>query len=124
MVKGIAEKSPHLKHLIVVRGNAPEGTIAFSRLIEDIRLDDSSTEYLSKLGPSPEDVMHLGPTGGTTGVPKLVPKTHNAHMSCCYYLSRASERDLKEVSLSPGCSSVECGLHGPVWRENCAFLFH
>jgi non-ribosomal peptide synthetase component E (peptide arylation enzyme) len=99
MVKSIAEKSPHLKHLIVVRGDAPEGTIAFSRLIEDVKVDDSTTEYLSKLGPSPDDVMHLSPTGGTTGLPKLVPKTHNAHMTCGYYLSRASERDLKEVSL-------------------------
>ncbi len=99
MVKSIAEKFPSLKHVIVVKGNAPEGTIAFSRLVEDVRLDDSSIEYLRKLGPSPDDIVHLGPTGGTTGLPKLVPKTHDCHVSYCYYLARSVERDLKEISL-------------------------
>ena len=99
MVKAVKEKCPSLRNLIVVRDEAPPGTLSLSKLMEGIPLGPRTDEYLSKSRPTPDDVLHLAPTGGTTGLPKLVPRTHNAHLCKSYYWARAQERGPKEVDL-------------------------
>ena len=37
------------------------------------------------------DVAHMGPTGGTTGLPKVVPRTHNDYLCRVEYSARAWE---------------------------------
>ena len=49
-------------------------------MISKVREGCRSLEHLAQLRPLPDDVLHLAPTGGTTGLPKLVPKTHNVQL--------------------------------------------
>jgi non-ribosomal peptide synthetase component E (peptide arylation enzyme) len=98
-LRAIREKHPHLKHLIVVREEAPPGTISFSQLMAESRADKGSGQYLRKFRPSPDDVIHLAPTGGTTGLPKLVPRTANAHLTKSYYFCRAFAKGPEDVDL-------------------------
>jgi len=99
MVKAVREKCPSLGNLIVVRDEAPPGTLSLSKLMEETQPGPDTHEYLSKFRPSPDDVLHLAPTGGTTGLPKLVPKSHNVHLCKAYYWARAEERGPREVDL-------------------------
>ena len=99
MVKAIREKCPSLRNLILVRDEAPQGTLSLSKLIDEHQLGPGTDEHLSQFRPSPDDVLHLAPTGGTTGLPKLVPRTHNNHLCKAYYWARAEERGPKEVDL-------------------------
>ncbi len=99
MVNAVREKCPSLRNLIVVKDEAPPGTLSFTTLMEGIQLGPETDEYLNKFRPSPDDVLHLAPTGGTTGLPKLVPRTHNAHLCKAYYWARAQERGPREVDL-------------------------
>lgn len=99
MMKAVREKSRSLGNLIVVRSEALSSTLSLSELMEECREDSRTDPDLSRFRPSPDDVLHLAPTGGTTGRPKLVPRTHNAHLCKAYYWARAAERGPSEVDL-------------------------
>jgi 2,3-dihydroxybenzoate-AMP ligase len=99
MAKVVKENTPSLRNIIVVRGEVPPGTVSLSHLMGQNRPTLESDAYLRKLRPSPKDVLHLAPTGGTTGLPKLVPRIHNAHLCKAYYWARTAERGPREVDL-------------------------
>ncbi|MEE9202763.1 MAG: AMP-binding protein, partial [Dehalococcoidia bacterium] len=99
MVKALKAKFSSMEHVIVVRDEAPPGTVSFSRLMADTRLDKSSAKRVHRFRPSPHQVIQLAPTGGTTGLPKLVPKTHNDHLTKAYYFARTLELGPREVGL-------------------------
>jgi len=99
VVKTLKESCPSLQNLIVVRDEAPPGTLSLSNLMEEIQPGPETHEYLSEFRPSADDILHLAPTGGTTGLPKLVPKSHNVHLCKAYYWARAEERGPREVDL-------------------------
>jgi non-ribosomal peptide synthetase component E (peptide arylation enzyme) len=44
-------------------------------------------------------VAHMGPTGGTTGLPKAAPRTHNDYMSRVEYAARACEFNNHDICL-------------------------
>jgi pyochelin biosynthesis protein PchD len=75
----MGRKCASLQHLIVAGGEAPAGThglheLAFSITHEDARL------ALSHLRISPADVMLFQTSGGTTGVPKVIPRMHAEYL--------------------------------------------
>jgi len=99
MVKAVQKRNPTLKNLIVVKDNGTAGAISLPDLMEDYAMDSGPETDLMKYRPSPDDILHLAPTGGTTGLPKLVPRTHNAHLTKAYYFARDAERSFKDIDL-------------------------
>lgn len=118
MVKGLQEQYIHLRHIIVARDDATEGTISLSRIMEDTKVTEDTPDYLAGLGPSPDDVLHLGPTGGTTGLSKLVPRTHNAHLIRTDCFIRGLELGYGEVTLPFGPMTHE----GPHCHNFCSWI--
>jgi len=49
----------------------------FNELIHKVDFVRQPGNDLQSLPPDPNDLCHLMPTGGTTDLPKLVPRTHN-----------------------------------------------
>jgi 2,3-dihydroxybenzoate-AMP ligase len=79
LIKQIRSKFECLKHVIVPgNGKTLPGTLPMESLIQDINLEDYPDNYLDQYRPDPNDVAILSPTGGTTGLPKIVPRTHNS----------------------------------------------
>lgn len=74
MVKRIREGAPHLKHGIVL-GHAPEGFVSLTDLIE--RPTTRPETDLERISIDPTDPALFLLSGGTTGIPKLIPRTHN-----------------------------------------------
>ena len=74
MVSRVAQKNETLKHIIVL-GEAPTGTDSLTKLIETPASRPSSD--LDKVGIDPLDPAVFQLSGGTTGIPKLIPRTHN-----------------------------------------------
>jgi long-chain acyl-CoA synthetase len=71
------EGLPKLEHLIVVDGEAPEGTIALA----DVEGSDPDFDGAAAAAEvSPDDILTLIYTSGTTGHPKGVQLTHRAIM--------------------------------------------
>jgi len=74
MIARVAEASPCLKFRIVL-GPAGPGELSLSELID--RPATLPQSALSGFAADPEDPCIFQLSGGTTGVPKLIPRTHN-----------------------------------------------
>jgi long-chain acyl-CoA synthetase len=85
------ENLPELKHVIVVDGDAPEGTLALSEI--EGSDPDFDPESVGAVGP--DDVLTLIYTSGTTGPPKGVQLTHHNVM----FAAQATEQI---ITFEPG----------------------
>ena len=70
LARGVREQAPGLRHVIVA-GDPGEGNLA---------LDDLYDEPVELTEPDPSDVAVLQLSGGSTGVPKLIPRTHDDYL--------------------------------------------
>jgi len=62
----------------IILGAAPKGFLSLTELIE--RKSVRSTDELKRITIDPEDPALFQLSGGTTGVPKLIPRTHNDYV--------------------------------------------
>ncbi|MGW8826030.1 (2,3-dihydroxybenzoyl)adenylate synthase [Paenibacillus lautus] len=69
---------PSLRHVIVAGDPGPGAFVS----LDDLYLDDSERSlYGSDVeGPDPGDIAFLQLSGGTTGLPKLIPRTHDDYI--------------------------------------------
>jgi non-ribosomal peptide synthetase component E (peptide arylation enzyme) len=74
MTGRIQQTASHLRHRIVF-GNAPDGCISLNDLIN--RPSRRSESDLDAIAIDPELPALFLLSGGTTGIPKLIPRTHN-----------------------------------------------
>lgn len=107
MIESIRSRKPLLKHIIVIDPPSeedpkmPEGTVSFHHLLKKVDLKQYPKDYLQAFKPDPDEICHLMPTGGTTGLPKIVPRTHNDFFCNCYYRALAGERSPHDINLIP-----------------------
>jgi non-ribosomal peptide synthetase component E (peptide arylation enzyme) len=47
-------------------------------------------------------VAHMGPTGGTTGAPKIVPRTHNSLITGLEYCAKSWDQSIEDINLLAG----------------------
>jgi len=103
IIHDVLKDHPEIKHVITVRGEGDQGP--FETLEALMGKVDPSEKNLARLAarrPDPEQVAHMGPTGGTTGEPKIVPRTHNSLLTGIDYCSRAWEQSNEDVNLLAG----------------------
>jgi 2,3-dihydroxybenzoate-AMP ligase/mycobactin salicyl-AMP ligase len=91
VTKAVLKDNPQMKSVILVRGKESEGTLNLEILIQEGTISDRNMERLARRRPDPMEVAHMGPTGGTTGLPKVVPRTHNDYLCRVEYAARAWE---------------------------------
>ena len=77
LVARIRNEQPQLKHGIIL-GEAPPGFVSLDDLIARKSLRDASE--LARIAIDPTDPALFLLSGGTTGVPKLIPRTHNDYV--------------------------------------------
>ena len=78
-VLSIKDSAPHLRHIVLIRGTAPEGVLSWDSLFEKGRAAyerDPKAFEASWRGVGPEDTVSLIYTSGTTGPPKGVTYSH------------------------------------------------
>ncbi len=96
----VKQGNPKLKHVISVRAAKERGE--FTTSIESL-LDRKSIpidrERLSTRRPEAMDVAHIVPSGGTTGLPKGIPRTHNDYICNVEYLHKVGEMSSNETCL-------------------------
>jgi len=92
--RGMQEKVPSLKHLIVARGRTDDQ----KRLIQSISLE-AARRQLSQVKLTPEDCFVFQLSGGSTGVPKIIPRFHGEYLAHCDSWNRMHGMDEGSVAI-------------------------
>ena len=77
LVRRIGNAQNRMK-LGIILGETPQGFLSLNELID--RPSQRSPDELNKIAIDPEDPALFQLSGGTTGVPKLIPRTHNDYI--------------------------------------------
>ncbi len=92
--------NPQLRHIVSVRGQGKNRnfTASLEELLcrTDARKDQPATAVIS---PQRADLAHILPSGGTTGLPKAIPRTHEDYLSNVYHLHRAGDMQVEDICL-------------------------
>lgn len=96
----VKRENPQLRHVISVRGAKERGefTTSIESLLER-KLNPADRERLDRRRPEATNVAHIVPSGGTTGLPKGIPRTHNDYICNVEYLHKVGEMNTSEICL-------------------------
>ncbi|MBW2030623.1 MAG: AMP-binding protein [Deltaproteobacteria bacterium] len=99
IIDDVLKRNSNLKHVVLARGRRHKRFHGLESLIESAELTEDNLLNLANRRPDPMRVAHMGPTGGTTGLPKVVVRTHNDYLCRVEYASRAWELGYDDVLL-------------------------
>ena len=103
IISDVLKTSRKLRNVITVRGeDRAQPFASLEKLIDRTPLTARNLARLARRRPDPTDVAHMGTTGGTTGVPKIVPRTHNSLIAGIEFCSRSWEQNNEDVNLIAG----------------------
>ena len=102
IIRDVLRDNPDMENVILVRGAEHEGCLNMEKLIDQAELSEDTLGKLADRRPDPDQVAHMGPTGGTTGLPKVAPRTHNNVLCSVEYAARAWELEGSDVWLLAG----------------------
>ena len=102
IIQEVLKESPQMKNVIVARGGDQEDYLSLEGLIEGGELTEKNMMALAQRRPDPMQVAHMGPTGGTTGLPKVVPRTHNDLICSSDHVAKAWEMEATDICLLVG----------------------
>ena len=91
LIDEVLKENSQIKHIIQVRTGGNSKYLTIEKLIEQAELTKDNLKALEDRRPDPDEVSHILPTGGTTGLPKASPRTHNCYICNIEYHSRAWE---------------------------------
>lgn len=114
LLREVMKKSERLTHLISVRSPDSEAFTQMESLMTSGEPTASDLEGLAARRPDPMEVSMILLTGGTTGLPKAVPRTHNDYIASVEYHSRAWEVTSEDVVLTVAPVSHAQGMHNGV----------
>lgn len=95
--QSMAARHPSLQHLVVVRGSRA-GLPSIDALIAGMPLGDARRR-LADLPLGPQDVLAFQLSGGTTGVPKIIPRFHAEYLG-------HSAGWMRRYRIEPGCRVI------------------
>jgi 2,3-dihydroxybenzoate-AMP ligase/mycobactin salicyl-AMP ligase len=120
LIKEVKSVTKGLRHIIMPQDGdlLPDDALSMEALMENVNLGRYTGGYLDSFRPDPNDVAVLLPTGGTTGLPKMVPRTHNSLIVTNKYIS-ASHRTSDAILLQATPVGHAMAMQGAV---NCAMF--
>ncbi|HLA82979.1 MAG TPA: AMP-binding protein, partial [Thermoleophilia bacterium] len=103
IIRDVLQQYPQITRVITVRGEVDEpGFWSLERLIAETEPTAAELADLTNRRPDPRQVAHMGPTGGSTGSPKIVPKTHNSLGCATETCSKSWTQHCEDVNLIVG----------------------
>jgi len=80
LAKQVQAKVPSVEFIIAHGEGEPAGSISLNKLLADPIEERVSLKRLEEVRPDPKEVAIFLLSGGTTGLPKLIPRTHNDYI--------------------------------------------
>ncbi|SPF40723.1 Peptide arylation enzyme [Syntrophobacter sp. SbD1] len=98
LIGQVRAENPALE-TVILAGEGLDDCLDLDALIEEGgRLEDLGL-MLEEVRPDPGDVCQILPSGGTTGLPKGAPRTHNDYICNVEYKSKAWDMNVTDVCL-------------------------
>jgi 2,3-dihydroxybenzoate-AMP ligase len=119
IIDDVLKENPQLKHIIQVRAEKKGVHPTLDGLIEGAELSENNLRTLDERRPDPDEVSHIMPTGGTTGLPKASVRTHNCYICNIEYHSRAWELSSNDTLMVITPVGHSMAMH---WGIGAAFL--
>lgn len=117
MLPGLKEGIPSLKLIILVEdGVERPGYLSYNKLLTQVHAGHYSAASLEKYNPDPNEVALLLPTGGTTGLPKLVPRTHNNYICNAYFSCTRFDKTPRDADLVVTPIAHNAGMQRLMYR--------
>ena len=102
VIEDVLKESPQMERVVLARAEGGEPFASIEELIRQNKRSEENIRRLAGVRPDPMQVAHMGVTGGTTGTPKVVPRTHNSIVCSSEYCARAWEMDIHDNCLVAG----------------------
>ncbi len=99
LIKQVKEENPVLEKVILIGEKIPEGCLKFGNLLQTKARVEEIRSTLEQAHPDPDDVCQILPSGGTTGLPKGAPRTHNDYICNIEYKSKAWDLNVTDTVL-------------------------
>ena len=99
MVEKISKNHPYLNVFLTVGGGGVNGWISMETLLTQEIEKDYPEDYLEEKKPGPNDICTQQISGGTTGLPKSISRTHNDYISQWDFFGRAAGFTEESVAL-------------------------
>jgi 2,3-dihydroxybenzoate-AMP ligase/mycobactin salicyl-AMP ligase len=96
----VKKENPQLRYILSARAQSQNEnfTTSLEGLMER-ELTQEDRDQLIARRPDPNDIAHILPSGGTTGLPKGIPRTHNDYICNAEYVARIGEMTSRDVWL-------------------------
>ncbi len=78
MARDIQAETPSMRHIFVLGDEVPDGCHSIRRLLSSEPVSSAQALDAVEIDPNEPAVFQL--SGGTTGVPKIIPRTHNDYV--------------------------------------------
>ena len=118
IIDRVLKRNPWIKHVILVREKDRTKGLCLDDLVAQGALTESNLAALALRRPDPMEVAQIMPTGGTTGLPKAAPRTHNDFLCTIEYHSKAWEITSEDTVLTVAPIShgqgMFCGVGGTI----------
>ncbi|UCG65258.1 MAG: AMP-binding protein [Deltaproteobacteria bacterium] len=88
MVNEFRSEAPFLKFFFTVGGDGIEDWLSVEELLKQEIEKDYPRDYLDQFKPEPSDLVIEQLSGGTTGLPKGIPRTHHEYLCLWEYIGR------------------------------------
>ena len=85
LIEGVTKATKSIRHIVTVRATDKSKFVTLESLIERSKLSPANLQLLA--GDRSYGRMIIIPTGGTTGLPKAAPRTHNDYIAYIEYYS-------------------------------------
>jgi len=80
LAQQVRQQVPSIQQVLVHGDEAPSGSVSLGKLLADPIEDRVSLSRLEKVRPDPQEVALFLLSGGTTGLSKLIPRTHDDYV--------------------------------------------
>ena len=100
LLEGVKQANPSLDKIITVGAKKLNGCLQIEDLLHTQTGPEEIQRALEEARPGPEDICQILPSGGTTGLPKGAPRTHNDYICNVEYKSRAWDLNVTDTCLA------------------------
>lgn len=115
LIEKVSSQAQSLGHIFVLEDgeSVPRGCVSMESLLEGADPKAIPPDRLDRFRPDPNDVALILLTGGTTGRPKGVPRTHNSYLANIRYTNiDTGPEDIRGLATPIGHSMAHQGPVG------------